>query len=313
MKIKIVASILLLFFMHMTAQEAYLFSYFKDNGQDGLHLAYSNDGYYWYALNNDQSFLTPELSNDKLMRDPCIIKGHDGQYHMVWTISWVEKGIGYAHSKDLINWSAQKIIPVMENYKKVRNCWAPEITYDQKNGTYVIYWATTIEGRDTVSSQKSESQYNHRMYYVTTKDFNTFSETQVLYDKGFNVIDATIIPDDDRFIMFMKDETLTPPQKNIKFAVSDKFTGPYSEASSPITGNYWAEGPTVLRLNDYWIVYFDKYKEGKFGAVMSNNFTDWLDISDKISLPEGIRHGSILKVEQLVLDNIIAKTENSGH
>ena len=27
-----------------------MFSYFKDNGQDGLHLAYSRDGYEWTAL-----------------------------------------------------------------------------------------------------------------------------------------------------------------------------------------------------------------------------------------------------------------------
>lgn len=25
--------------------EAYIFTYFKDNGQDGLHLAYSHDGH----------------------------------------------------------------------------------------------------------------------------------------------------------------------------------------------------------------------------------------------------------------------------
>lgn len=39
------------------------------------------------------------------MRDPCIIAGPDGVFHLVWTISWNEKGIGYAHSKDLIHWT----------------------------------------------------------------------------------------------------------------------------------------------------------------------------------------------------------------
>ena len=53
------------------------------------------------ALNDDKSFLTPELSKDKLMRDPCIIEGPDGKFHMVWTVSWEEKGIGYANSADL--------------------------------------------------------------------------------------------------------------------------------------------------------------------------------------------------------------------
>src|SRR5690606_12202492 len=108
-------------------EEIYIFAYFKGNGEDGLHLAYSKDGYNWDALKNDESFLQPKLSKDKLMRDPCIIRGGDGLFHMVWTVSWTDKGIGYASSKDLINWSEQQYIPVMRREEGARNCWAPEI------------------------------------------------------------------------------------------------------------------------------------------------------------------------------------------
>src|SRR4051812_44554471 len=73
----------------------YIFSYFKNNGEDGLHLAYSYDGYDWKALFNDSSILKPAVSKDKLMRDPCVIRGKDGRFHMVWTVSWNDKGIGY--------------------------------------------------------------------------------------------------------------------------------------------------------------------------------------------------------------------------
>ena len=57
-KILAVAMILLSGGMIVTAQsdnEVYLFSYFKDNGQDGLHLAYSLDGYTWKSLKRDSS------------------------------------------------------------------------------------------------------------------------------------------------------------------------------------------------------------------------------------------------------------------
>ena len=73
------------------------------NGEDGLHLATSADGLSWTALNKNESFLTPTAGDDKLMRDPCIIKEGDGLFHMVWTVSWNEKGIGYANSPDLMN------------------------------------------------------------------------------------------------------------------------------------------------------------------------------------------------------------------
>lgn len=291
-------------FCACVSKQVYMFSYFNNNGENGLHLAYSKDGYKWQALKNDKSFLKPELSKDKLMRDPCIIKGGDGKYHMVWTVSWSENGIGYATSKDLIHWSEQKMIPVMAHQKDARNCWAPEITYDAKNDEYMIYWATTIAGFFVDSTQLSEDDYNHRIYYITTKDFNSFSETKLLYDEGFNVIDATIIPTGDEFIMFLKDETLVPPQKNIRIAHSSKLTGPYSKPSEPITGKYWAEGPTVLKKGKQWIVFFDKYKEGKYGAIQSDDLKYWEDISSEISLPVGIRHGSVFKVPYSIFSGL---------
>src|SRR5690606_8794609 len=122
----------------------------------------------------------------KLMRDPCIIRGGDGLFHMVWTVSWNDKGIGYANSKDLINWSEQQFLPVMQHEKLTRNTWAPEITYDPKSKIYMIYWASTIPGKFLETASKKESGYNHRMYYVTTKDFKKFSDTKLLYDPGFN-------------------------------------------------------------------------------------------------------------------------------
>ena len=286
----------------------YLFSYFKNNGKDGLHLAYSNDGYNWAALNNDSSFLKPTVAKDKLMRDPCIVKGADGLFHMVWTVSWNDKGIGYASSKDLINWSEQKFIPVMQHEDSARNCWAPEITFDKKNKQYMIYWATTIAGKYKMDTA-IENGYNHRMYYITTKDFKTFSNTKLLYDKGFNVIDATIVPDGKKYIMFLKDETREPPQKNIKIATSKKLEKGFSNPSIPITGNYWAEGPTILKIGNTWIVYFDKYRDHKYGAIQSTDLKTWTDISDKISLPKGIRHGSIFTITKEEFEKIGLKMQ----
>ncbi len=63
----------------------YLFAYFLGNGEDGLHLAWSRDGDAWEALNGGASYLRPTVGKEKLMRDPCITRGQDGVYHMVWT------------------------------------------------------------------------------------------------------------------------------------------------------------------------------------------------------------------------------------
>jgi len=237
------------------------------------------------------------VAKDKLMRDPCIVRGADGKFHMVWTVSWNDKGIGYAHSTDLLHWSEQVFIPVMESFDSARNTWAPEITYDPHSGNYMIYWASTITGK-FMKTQTSESKYNHRMYYVLTKDFKKFSRTRLLYDRDFNVIDATIkVLGKNSFIMFLKDETLKPqPEKNIRIATSNRFNKGYSIATAPITGKYWAEGPTVEKIGDKWVVLFDKYRDHTYGAVESADLFNWQDISEKISLPKGLRHGSVFMI-----------------
>lgn len=290
----------------LPSTDTLLFCYFKGNGEDGLHLAYSEDGYKWKALRNDSSFLKPAAGKDKLMRDPCIIKGPDGTFHMVWTVSWNEKGIGYAHSKDLIHWSEQQYLPLMEHEEKARNCWAPEIFYDDKRKEFMIYWATTITGEFPETQSTKENGYNHRIYYVTTKDFKTFSEPDLLYEQGFNVIDATIVKNGAQYYMFLKDETVEPPQKNIRIAISSQLTGGYSRPTPPLSGPSWAEGPTVVKVNEYWIVYFDRYTEKQMGAMRSKDLTVWSDVSGKLSFPSGVRHGTVLKITPAELEKLKA-------
>lgn len=282
-----------------------LFSYFVGNGEDGLHLAYSYDGLIWEALKNNKSFLTPTVGEDKLMRDPCIILGPEGKFHMVWTISWKEKGIGYASSEDLVHWSGQEMIPVMEHEEKARNCWAPEIYYNETERLYMIFWSTTIPGRFPETDSSGDNGLNHRMYYVTTENFKKFTETKLLYDQGFNVIDGTLTKHKDKYFLFLKDETRHPPEKNIRVATSSLMTEGYGKASAPITGDYWAEGPSVVRFDNCWWVYFDKYHKNHMGAVRSDDLIHWTDISDQISFPKGTRHGTVFQVSEEVLNILL--------
>lgn len=287
-------------------KDVYLFAYFVQNGQDGLHFAYSYDGLKWDSMHNGQSFLTPSVGKDRLMRDPCIVQAEDGTFHMVWTSGWWDKIIGYASSKDLIHWSEQQPIPVMEYEPTAKNSWAPELFYDKKQKEYIIFWATTIPGKhDNVAESEREKGLNHRMYATTTKDFKTFTQTKLWFNPSFSAIDATILKKGKRFYMFIKNENPNPPEKNIRITSTKNLSKGFpTDVSSPITGKYWAEGPTPLQIGKYVYVYFDKYRDHRYGVIRSKDMKTWEDLSGQLTVPKGLRHGTVFKVSKSVFEQM---------
>jgi GH43 family beta-xylosidase len=293
-----------------------LFSYFKDdpawsgqgfNPGDGVHLAWSSDGLNWTALNNDAPVF--RTRNNASIRDPQIMRGPDGVFHLVWTANANgTMGVGYASSTNLMDWSGETLIPVMAHEPDARNVWAPEIFFDDINGEYMIFWATTIPGRFPKTDAMGDGGLNHRMYYVTTKDFQSFSGTKLLYDPGFNCIDASIYKvNDGKYLMFIKNETLMPPQKNIVMARARAPQGPWGKASAPITPRgVWAEGPAAVFFNGRWLVYFDMYMQHGYGLVASADLKTWEILTPQLNMPEGIRHGTVFEVPRSALQALIS-------
>jgi len=313
-----------LFMRAQPAQDAalpetcYLFSYFTQNGQDGLHLAWSADGYTWKDLPG-APFLKP-LLEDKIMRDPCIQQGEDGTFHMVWTTSWTKGGFGYASSKDLIHWSEQLYVPAMTHEKEVQNTWAPELAWDAENREWMIIWASTIRGRFADTDPKvpeGNSILNHRLYATSTKDFKTFSKTRLFYDDGFSVIDAVVVPVEDRFAMVLKDERHHPvAKKNLRIAWASKASGPYGAAApsfSQALTREWLEGPTVIKVGDTWFLYADEYRKKHYVLMTSKDFACWKDETARLSFPKGMRHGTAFPVSRDLLTGLLkAAAEKSA-
>ena len=294
---------LILFFLFISCKnekQVYMFSTFREPADKGLFLAYSYDGYHWNDLGGP--WLKPEVGEQKVMRDPSVVSGPDGTFHMVWTSSWHgDLGFGYASSKDLVHWSDEQFIPVMQFNTSTVNVWAPELFYDDEKQDYIIVWASTIPFR--FEKGQEEERNNHRLYYTTTKDFKSFSKTKLFLDPGFSSIDAVIVKrKKDDYVLVLKDNTR--PERNIKVAFGKTPLGPWKNISEPFTPKF-TEGPTVLKLKNKWLIYFDAYREKKYGAVETSDFKTFTNISDKISLPEGHKHGTIFKMNEKILNNLI--------
>ncbi len=308
----------------------YLFSTFKEGEQDGLRFAFSYDGYSW--SNIPGVFLKPHVDG-RIMRDPSILRGPDGTWHLVWTTAWRgNNGFGYAHSKDLVHWSEQQFLPVMAHEPTVCNVWAPELFFDEKDKQFIIAWASTIPGR--FPDHLEPSTNNHRMYYTITRDFKTFAPTKLFLDPDFSVIDCQILnvgqafqpagapdfpvrsssqtgdskvastgglesPPYANYVLILKDNTR--PQRNIRVAFGDTPLGPWRDVSTNLTANF-TEGPCGLKIGEDWLVFYESYQSHHYSSMKTRDFKTFTDTTSEMTFPPNLKHGTAFVATKKDLD-----------
>ena len=281
------------------SNDAYLFTSFRGNGQDGLRFAYSFDGYHW--VNIPGRFLKPTVGRSQLMRDPSFVRGPDGVFHLVWTTEWKgDLGFGHASSRDLVHWSEQQFVPVMQHEPTTVNVWAPEIFYDDRDDRYIICWASTIP--DRYPDHLEERENNHRMYFTTTKDFKDFAPTKLFIEPGFSVIDCAIVERDSDYVLVLKDNTR--PERNLRVAFGKTPLGPWKDISKPFTKKL-TEGPTIIKPGDDWLIYYDSYGDATYRAAKTRDFKTFEDASDEVQVPQGHKHGTIETVSRKEVNYLI--------
>lgn len=286
----------------------YVFTSFLDQHPPTTHLAYSNDALDWRPLNAGKPILRAKPG----MRDPHLARGPEGRFHMVWTNGDAPPqvaSIGYAHSDDLVTWSEPRDLPVMAAVPGVRNVWAPELFYIPDRAEWLVHFSATVEGHAPPETAFGEPVGNHRIWATTTRDFVTFSKPFVLFDPGYTCIDATILPVPGplatTYYLIFKDERLDPRMKAMRLATGPTPLGPWSEPSDTFT-RPWSEAPSAIRVRDQWIVYYDAYSRGYYGAVRSPDLINWTDITDKTVFPAGHRHGSILEIDGPTAERLLS-------
>jgi hypothetical protein len=297
-------------------QNAFLMGYFRSGpGQthkvEELHYAYSRDGLHWYELNENKSVWASSLG-EGILRDPFIGKGQDGRWHLVFTIRPLGPSIGYATSDDLIHWREEKALPVMKDMPDTVNSWAPEFSYDPVNEDFLIYWASSTGG----------DLSNSKHYCTRTKDWSTFSKTELFYDPGFQTIDASLAEHEGKYYMAIKDEShvyepLKYPHPPMNFlAVANRMEGPYEIIPDVQTPDY-TEGPEFLWIDSEkkWLLFYDYWAYGKFGVKESTDMIHWSGELDEgmIRFPYRTRHATMFPISEEELQRLLDKYALLAH
>lgn len=283
-------------FVQSDSLTTYLMVYHKDQDH-GLHIALSDDGYTWTALNDDK----PVISGDTIamqhgIRDPHIFRGPDGAFYLSMTdlhvyarrdgyrqTEWERDGNRYGwgnnrglvlmKSRDLIHWTRTNLdftqLPAQDgmNWQEVGCVWAPETVYDEDAGQLMIHF-TTREGNGK----------NVIYYAYVDNDYTKLtSQPRLLAEapgQAYNIIDSDIIRVGDTYHLFyVSHESGATP----KHASAARITGPYRFDDTYHDGERQGhEAPNCWRRlgTDTYVVMFDNFRRRpmNFGFVETSDF-----------------------------------------
>jgi hypothetical protein len=287
----------------------YFFSYFAGEAYaDGeqIYFASSRDGLNWADLNGNSPVLTSTLG-EKGVRDPFIIRSPEGdRFYMIATDLKIYGGSGWGaaqtagskslmvwESTDLVNWSNQRMVKVARD--DAGCTWAPEATYDEATGEYVVYWASKV-GEDNYSKQ--------RVYYAKTRDFYTFTEPQIYIEKDNHVIDTTIIKHNNTYYRFSKNETV---KCVVEDSVPTLLHSTATDISAPLLESQGGvEGPTIFKLNkddtngkDKWCLLVDNYGGIGYYPLLTEDLASGVFTkpeSGTYKMPSRARHGTPIRI-----------------
>lgn len=296
----------------LAAEGGFLFTTFRDETtamSEQIYMGISEDGRQWESLNGDNPVLVSTVG-EKGVRDSFLLRSRDGQ--KVWLIAtdlcvhrnrdWKRnaqagsRSIVVWESSDLVHWTEPRLALVAP--RDAGCAWAPEAIYDEEEGNYLVYWASTT-GRDNFSKQ--------RIWAARTKDFRSFGEPFLYLEKSNHVIDIHIVRAGDAYYRFVKDDKT----KSVSMASSQKLAGPWQEMPQFIAGrgkNF--EGPICFQLKPAvnaqppeWCLLLDNVSDrigpGAFGYMpfltqdlRTGQFTPARDFH----FPYPFRHGSVLPI-----------------
>lgn len=308
----------------------YLFVYFPSNADENLYYAISSDGYTYTPINNGQMFLRSDsVSRTHGLRDPHILRGHDGWFYMVATDmvcanGWdSNRGLVLMKSRDLIHWSHSAVHfptrfagnPLVNGLTRV---WAPETIYDKQAGKYMVYFSLR-----TGSNQPLP--YDKVFYCYANEDFTDLeTEPVYLYDRGSATIDMDIVYNDADGLYhgFYK----TEGEGGICKVTAETLTAqggaePGSQWSAP-SGTLQqttedVEGAGVFRLinSNSWVLMYDCYRNGHYQFCSSPDLTNFTFVQNTVTQGSFTpRHGTVIPItpseEKAILEALPVVTGN---
>ena len=309
---------------------AYLMVYHLD-ADHGLHMAVSEDGYTFTALNDNRPiFEGKDIAEQKGIRDPHIFRGPDGGFYLAMTdlniyaqrdgyrsTEWERDGATYGwgnnrglvlmKSFDLEHWTRANIdfTKIGPDFAELGCVWAPEMIMDEETGQIMIYY-----------TQRIRTGVNSLWYVYVNNDFNQLTsvpkELFAAPDHAYTVIDGDICKAGGKYHLHYVSHK---GQATVKHAVSDHLTYGYEMDENYNDGEHVAhEAPNTWRRNgsDTWVVMYDVYGANphNFGFTETKDFVTYQSIGRfnegkmKTTNFSSPKHGAVVSITKKELETL---------
>ena len=299
------------------ADEAYVMAYHKDCDHS-LHLAVSDDGRAWRAVNGDRPVVDGRVvALQKGIRDPHIVRAPDGTFLVAATdlhvfgqrdglreTQWERdrrrydwgnnRALVLLKSRDLIEWTHVNLdltkiagdSPMKDvhgnaiPWSELACAWAPEAVWDDETGSFLLHFTCRFAGptRNVIYA----AHLNADMTGFAEAPFEFFTAPKD--ERGFpryNVIDSDIVRDDDGVYHFFY-VSHERGRGGIFERVSKSLKGPFEEAGTyPDPERKAHEAPSCWRRADgMWVLMYDCFglNPHDFGFVETPDFKTWRHI-----------------------------------
>ena len=198
-----------------------------------------------------------------------------GDYFAVWVDG---KQLAYASSPDLKTWSAPRTRDMMAGLNAL-DLDAPNVFYDDSGKQFIVTWSCTL-ARNAVQAFQEDVEHNPRIWYATTKDFTSFSESKLLFDNNYAVREAQILKLAGRYALLHNDQT--GPMQNIRLAFSESPMGPWGPSTDAITPK-GTHAPYGMEFGGEWWIFHSG------GVLKTRDFWTFTQVSSSAAGPEEFR------------------------
>jgi hypothetical protein len=211
-------------------------------------------------------------------------------------------------SADLVTWTEPRLATVAPH--NAGNAWAPKAFWSDASQAWTIIWASALYP----DGIRGEFEYQ-RLLMTTTRDFQTFTPTEMYLDVGHDVIDATFLTDGDATYRFSANSHNVGETGPSKHVFMERGTSVFDPAFMPLVVDVgknsleFGEGPAVGRLldRDGWFLLIDESNRRGYRLFESTDLDsgEWTAVEDA-ALPVNARHGSVIAITREERDRLLA-------